>query len=85
MDFLGPTEKSDQTRQLLFIRHVRKHISLQGAVPYNWYKHGKMERTEGGSICEGIGQGRITNNLDGAPVDDALLVPDTDSVNMVSE
>ncbi|XP_064623104.1 uncharacterized protein LOC135485214 [Lineus longissimus] len=53
-----------------------------GAVPYNWFKHGKMERTEGGSICEGIGQGRITNNLEGAPVDDALLVPDTDSVNM---
>lgn len=50
---------------------------------YNWLKHGKMERTEGGSICEGIGQGRVTENLKGAPIDDAHVVWDTEAVNMV--
>ena len=29
----------------------------QGSVLYNWFKHGKLERTEGSSITEGIGQG----------------------------
>lgn len=54
----------------------------QGSVLYNYFKHGKLERTHGNSITEGIGQGRITKNLEGAPVDDALLVKDTDAVYM---
>ena len=33
--------------------------------------------------CLGIGQGRVTQNLQGAPVDYAILVPDTDVVRMV--
>lgn len=54
----------------------------QGSVLYNWFKNGKLERSEGSSITEGIGQGRITKNMEGAPVDDAVLVKDTDVVNM---
>ncbi|PVD36718.1 hypothetical protein C0Q70_03704 [Pomacea canaliculata] len=54
----------------------------QGSVLYNYIKQGKLERTEGSSITEGIGQGRVTRNLEGAPIDDALLIPDTDAVNM---
>lgn len=50
---------------------------------YNWFKHGKLERSEGSSITEGIGQGRVTKNLEGAPVDDALCIQDTDAVEMV--
>ena len=57
--------------------------SLQGSVLYNWFKHGKLERSEGSSITEGIGQGRVTKNLEGAPVDDALCIQDTDAVEMV--
>ena len=34
--------------------------------------------------CPGIGQGRVTDNLKGAPVDWAILVKDTDAVRMVS-
>ena len=49
---------------------------------YNWFSKGKLERSEGTSITEGIGQGRITQNLQGAPVDYAILVPDTDVVRM---
>ncbi|AQZ09769.1 (ZYRO0G20834g) [Zygosaccharomyces parabailii] len=55
-----------------------------GSVVYSYIKNGTMER-EGSSFTEGIGQGRITDNL--APsvkiVDDAIFVPDADSITMV--
>jgi len=34
------------------------------------FKHGEL-KSEGSSITEGIGQGRVTKNIEGAPVDDA--------------
>lgn len=54
----------------------------QGSVLYNWFTHGKLERSPGTSITEGIGQGRVTNNLKGAPVDYAIMVSDDESVSM---
>ena len=54
----------------------------QGSVLYSYFTHGKLERTGDGSITEGIGQGRLTNNLKGAPVDFALHIQDTKSVEM---
>ena len=54
----------------------------QGSVLYNYVKTGKLHRTEGSSITEGIGQGRVTKNLQGAPIDDALCIQDTDAVSM---
>ncbi|XP_055344331.1 uncharacterized protein LOC129592346 [Paramacrobiotus metropolitanus] len=57
----------------------------QGSVLYKWFKEGKLERTEGvgagGSITEGIGQGRVTKNLEGAPIDDAIVVTDDAVIN----
>jgi cysteine synthase A len=50
-----------------------------GAALYNWYKHGEL-KAEGTSISEGIGQGRVTANLDGAPVDDAVQIPDEEAL-----
>ena len=50
---------------------------------YNYIKHGKLERSEGSSIAEGIGQGRVTANLKDAPIDDAHTILDTDAVKMV--
>jgi cysteine synthase A len=35
---------------------------------------------EGSSITEGIGQGRITANLEGAPIDDAFQIPDEEAL-----
>ena len=55
-----------------------------GASLYNWYKNGAL-KSEGSSITEGIGQSRITKNLEGAPVDEAFLVPDSESVPVVFE
>lgn len=48
-----------------------------GAALYHYYKHGEL-KAEGSSITEGIGQGRITANLEGAPVDDAIQITDPD-------
>jgi cysteine synthase A len=48
-----------------------------GAALYNWYKHGEL-KAEGTSITEGIGQGRVTANLDGVVVDEAFRCEDKD-------
>jgi cysteine synthase A len=50
-----------------------------GAALYSWYTSGKLEAS-GSSITEGIGQGRITANLEGAVVDHAYQIPDAESV-----
>ena len=53
-----------------------------GAALYHYYKHGKL-KSEGSSITEGIGQGRITKNLEGAVVDKAYQIPDEEAVPIV--
>ena len=53
-----------------------------GAALYNWYKHGKL-KSEGSSITEGIGQGRVTKNLEGAPIDEAFQIPDSEAIPLV--
>ena len=53
-----------------------------GAALYNFYKHGEL-KAEGSSITEGIGQGRITKNLEGAPVDDAFQIPDAEALPII--
>ena len=50
-----------------------------GAALYHYYKHGEL-KAEGSSITEGIGQGRITANLEDAPVDEAFQIPDEEAV-----
>jgi cysteine synthase A len=48
-----------------------------GAALYNWYKNGEL-KADGNSITEGIGQGRITANLEDVIVDEAFRVEDRD-------
>ena len=50
-----------------------------GAALYSYYKTGEL-KAEGSSITEGIGQGRITKNIEGAPVDIAYRIPDNSSL-----
>jgi cysteine synthase A len=50
---------------------------------YNWIKHGEVKGSEGSSITEGIGQGRVTGNIDGAPIDDAYAIPDAEMLPIV--
>ncbi|HEY3776473.1 MAG TPA: cysteine synthase A [Rhizomicrobium sp.] len=50
-----------------------------GAAIYSWIKTGTLA-SEGTSITEGIGQGRVTANLEGAPIDDAYRIKDSEAL-----
>jgi cysteine synthase A len=50
-----------------------------GAAIYSWIKTGEL-KTHGNSITEGIGQSRVTGNLEGAPIDDAFEIPDEEAL-----
>ena len=64
-------------------RHVRiAAADPMGAAIYSWIKHGTLE-SHGSSITEGIGQGRVTANLEGAPFDDAYQIPDEEALPIV--
>eukprot|EP01112_Ceratiomyxa_fruticulosa_P013767 TRINITY_DN3889_c0_g1_i1.p1 TRINITY_DN3889_c0_g1~~TRINITY_DN3889_c0_g1_i1.p1 ORF type:complete len:345 (-),score=71.33 TRINITY_DN3889_c0_g1_i1:86-1120(-) len=54
-----------------------------GSVLYKYFTEGKLERTGASSITEGIGQGRITNNMKDALCDGALHITDERSIDMV--
>jgi cysteine synthase A len=53
-----------------------------GAALYSYYTTGEL-KSEGSSITEGIGQGRITKNLEGAPIDVAYQIPDNEAVPII--
>lgn len=54
----------------------------EGAALYNYFACGEL-RAEGSSVSEGIGQSRITGNLDGLQVDAQFRVPDTEGLDWV--
>ena len=51
-----------------------------GAALFNFYVNGEL-KAEGSSITEGIGQGRITANLEGTDIDKAYLIPDQETID----
>ncbi|SDW78211.1 cysteine synthase A [Albimonas donghaensis] len=53
-----------------------------GAALFNWYKHGEL-KSSGDSITEGIGQGRITANLEGLDVDMPYNIPDAEALPVI--
>ena len=71
----------------MFLKEKNKDVVLvladpPGAALYNYYKHGEL-KAEGTSITEGIGQGRVTANLEGLRVDEAYLIQDDETVSYV--
>jgi cysteine synthase A len=53
-----------------------------GAAMYSWIKHKEL-KAAGSSVTEGIGLGRVTKNIEGAPVDDAYQIPDTEALPLI--
>ena len=53
-----------------------------GSALYNHYAHGEL-KAEGTSITEGIGQGRITQNLEDAPIDDQVQITDEEALPLI--
>ena len=71
-----------------FLREKNKNIVIDGADPYgaamyNLFAHGEVKATEGGSVTEGIGLGRITPIIEGLHVDKAYLIPDAEAVPII--
>ncbi|MBT6441124.1 MAG: cysteine synthase A [Alphaproteobacteria bacterium] len=71
----------------MYLKSRREDIVIgladpMGASLYNFYTHGTL-KAEGSSITEGIGQGRITANLEGAPVDIAFQIPDEEGLPLI--
>ncbi|MEO0342363.1 MAG: cysteine synthase A [Pseudomonadota bacterium] len=54
----------------------------EGAALFSYYTQGEL-KSEGGSITEGIGQGRITKNLEGLDVDFAYRIPDAEALEII--
>ena len=54
----------------------------EGSGLYGWLKSGDLTPS-GSSITEGIGQSRVTANLEGAPIDDAVRILDAEAVEQV--
>ena len=53
-----------------------------GAAMFSWFKRGEL-KSEGSSITEGIGQGRVTKNVAMAKVDDAYQIPDSEALPVI--
>jgi cysteine synthase A len=71
----------------LFLKDRNRDVVIaaadpMGAAMYDYFKHGRLA-SEGSSITEGIGQGRVTANIAGAPVDDAYRIPDEEMLPIV--
>jgi len=63
--------------------HVRIVLAdPHGSGLYHFIKHREV-KAEGNSITEGIGSSRVTANLAGAPIDDAVRIDDRSCVDMV--
>jgi cysteine synthase A len=73
-----------------FLREKKKDIVIgvadpRGAAMYEWFKHGEVKASPGGSITEGIGLGRVTPVIKDTKVDEAYLIPDEEAVPVIYE
>jgi cysteine synthase A len=71
-----------------FLKEQRESVRIvladpMGSALYNWVTTGETTMSQGPSITEGIGNSRVTDNLAGTAIDDAVQVTDRDAVNMV--
>jgi cysteine synthase A len=55
----------------------------RGAAMYNFFDHGEVKATDGGSITEGIGLGRVTAIVEQMKVDKAYLIPDEEALPII--
>jgi len=72
----------------LFLREKKKDVVIgcadpRGAAMYHLFKDGEAKVTDGGSITEGIGLGRVTPMIQDIKVDKAYLIPDEEAVPVI--
>jgi cysteine synthase A len=71
-----------------YLKEKNENVSIgvadpRGAAMYHFFKDGEAKSTEGGSITEGIGLGRVTNIVKEMIVDKAYLIPDEEAVPII--
>ena len=71
-----------------FLQEKNKSITIgvadpRGAAMYHLFKDGQAKPTEGSSITEGIGLGRVTPIIDGIKIDKAYLIPDEEALPLI--
>src|SRR5437588_9178307 len=71
-----------------FLREMKKDIVIgvadpRGAAMYNLFAHGEAKPSEGGSITEGIGLGRVTQIIEDITVEKPYLIEDTEAVPII--
>ena len=71
-----------------FLREKKRDVVIgvadpKGAAMYNWFACGEVKMSEGGSITEGIGLGRVTPVIDDLKVDKAYLIPDEEAMPVI--
>jgi cysteine synthase A len=71
-----------------YLREMKKDIVIgvadpRGAAMYNLFAHGEVKASEGGSITEGIGLGRVTPIIADLKAEKAYLVPDEEAIPIV--
>ncbi len=62
---------------------IARYLKSPGSALYHYVKDGELKTDGGSSITEGIGTGRVTANLDGTPIDDALRISDAQTMHFV--
>jgi len=72
----------------IFLREKKREIVIgcadpKGAAMYNLFTKGEAKATEGGSITEGIGLGRVTPIINDITVEKAYLIPDEEAVPII--
>jgi cysteine synthase A len=74
-----------------YLKEQNKNIMIgcadpHGAAMYEYFKHGEIKTSPGGSITEGIGLGRVTPVIESAgKIDEAYLIPDEEAVKLIFE
>jgi cysteine synthase len=71
-----------------FLREKKKDIVIgvadpKGAAMYNLFAHGEAKASEGGSVSEGIGLGRVTAIIQDIKIDKAYLIPDEEAIPLI--
>jgi cysteine synthase A len=70
------------------LREKKSGISIgladpHGAGMYNWFAHGEAKASDGNSITEGIGLGRVTPIIEDIKVDKPYLIPDEEAIKII--
>ncbi len=71
-----------------YLREKKKDIVIgvadpKGAAMYNLFAHGEAKATDGGSVTEGIGLGRVTPIIEDIKVEHAYLIPDEEAMPLI--